>query len=459
MISALLFMTSRGEVVLSRAFRDGVVIRNVADTFRDDIIATKLVERSPVNMVDRLCYIHFRHENLLLVAVGRPDVNVFLVIQLLLKLMQLLSDYFGRVSEPAIKDNFIVVQELIDETIDFGYPQITESELLKMYVTTTSGVKGDAIRRAKDAQKITINATGNIPWRKDGIVYKDNEVFMDVVEEVNLLMSQSGEVLQRDIVGRVVVRCFLSGMPECFMTINDKALTANAIERQQQQLGGSSSSGIVNLDATTTDAAADGTVGLDDVSFHPCVRLGAFDAERAISFVPPDGEFVLMRYRTSGNLVPPLKVLTSRAKEVSKTRMEVDFHLQCDMDPKYFLSHLVVKIPCPANTANAKVRVLVGKAKYDPSQQAIVWKMKRMEGGTTTEFSAEINMIAVTAADADALKTVWGRPPISLSFATEVYSASGLRVEKLKVTESKLLYEPKKWVRYISSAGQYQCRL
>lgn len=455
MISALLFMTSRGEVVLSRAFRDGVVIRNVADTFRDDIIATKLVERSPVNIVDRLCYIHFRHENLLLVAVGRPDVNVFLVIQLLLKLMQLLSDYFGRVSEPAIKDNFIVVQELIDETIDFGYPQITESELLKMYVTTNGGVKGNAIRRAKDAEKITINATGNIPWRKEGIVYKDNEVFMDVVEEVNLLMSQSGDVLQRDIVGRVVVRCFLSGMPECFMTINDKALTANAIERQQQQQSGDNT--IVSLDGTVTEPA--GTVGLDDVSFHPSVRLGAFDAERAISFVPPDGEFVLMRYRTSGNLVPPLKVLSSRAKEVSKTRMEVDFHLQCDMDTKYFLSHLVVKIPCPANTANVKARVLVGKAKYDPSQQAIVWKMKRMEGGTSAAFSAEINMIAVTAADSDSLKTVWGRPPISLSFATEVYSASGLRVEKLKVTESKLLYEPKKWVRYISSAGQYQCRL
>lgn len=457
MIAALLFMTSRGEVVLSRAFRDGVVIRNLADTFRDEIISTKRVERAPVNIVDRLAFIHFRHENLLLVAVGRPDVNAFLVIQLLLKLMQLLADYYGHVSEPTIKDNFITIQELIDETIDFGYPQITESELLKTYVTSGGGIKGDAVRRAKDAQKITINATGNIPWRKDGIVYKDNEVFLDVVEEVNLLMSQAGDVLQRDIVGRIVFRCFLSGMPECFMTINDKALlSTNSLDRQQIITDGD---GALHGNAGgASHSSADG-VGLDDVSFHPCVRLGAFDAERAISFVPPDGEFVLMRYRTSGNLVPPLKVLFSRAKEISKTRMEIDFHLQCDIDPKYFISNIVVKIPCPANTANAKVRVLVGKAKYDPAQQAIVWKMRRMEGGSTsTAFSAEVNMIAVTV-DSDTVGAVWGRPPISLSFSTEVYSASGLRVDKLKVTESKLLYDAKKWVRYLSTAGQYQCRL
>jgi Adaptor complexes medium subunit family len=28
-----------------------------------------------------------------------------------------------------------------------------------------------------------------------------------------------------------------------------------------------------------------------------CVRLGKFDADRTITFIPPDGEFELMRYR------------------------------------------------------------------------------------------------------------------------------------------------------------------
>lgn len=36
-------------------------------------------------------------------------------------------------------------------------------------------------------------------------------------------------------------------------------------------------------------------VELDDCQFHQCVRLGKFDTDRSISFIPPDGEFELMR--------------------------------------------------------------------------------------------------------------------------------------------------------------------
>lgn len=37
-------------------------------------------------------------------------------------------------------------------------------------------------------------------------------------------------------------------------------------------------------------------IDLEDVTFHQCVRLGKFDTDRTISFIPPDGEFILMKY-------------------------------------------------------------------------------------------------------------------------------------------------------------------
>ena len=40
-------------------------------------------------------------------------------------------------------------------------------------------------------------------------------------------------------------------------------------------------------------------IAIDDCTFHQCVRLSKFESERAISFVPPDGEFDLMKYRTT----------------------------------------------------------------------------------------------------------------------------------------------------------------
>lgn len=39
------------------------------------------------------------------------------------------------------------------------------------------------------------------------------------------------------------------------------------------------------------------SIAIDDCTFHQCVRLSKFDSERSISFIPPDGEFELMRYQ------------------------------------------------------------------------------------------------------------------------------------------------------------------
>ena len=42
MIAAVLFVNPKGEVVISRMYRDGIS-RNVADTFRQQVIANKEV--------------------------------------------------------------------------------------------------------------------------------------------------------------------------------------------------------------------------------------------------------------------------------------------------------------------------------------------------------------------------------------------------------------------------------
>ena len=39
-----------------------------------------------------------------------------------------------------------------------------------------------------------VQVTGQIGWRKEGIKYRRNELFLDVMEYVNLLMSPQGQV-------------------------------------------------------------------------------------------------------------------------------------------------------------------------------------------------------------------------------------------------------------------------
>lgn len=88
--------------------------------------------------------------------------------------------------------------------------------------------------------------TNAVSWRSDGVKYRKNEVFLDVIESVNLMVSKylfyntylclfiyenyilkansNGNVLRSEIVGAVKMRVFLSGMPELRLGLNDKIL-------------------------------------------------------------------------------------------------------------------------------------------------------------------------------------------------------------------------------------------
>ncbi len=48
------------------------------------------------------------------------------------------------------------------------------------------------------------------------------QVFLDVVESVNLLVSAAGNVVLSEVVGVLKMRAYLSGMPECKLGLNDK---------------------------------------------------------------------------------------------------------------------------------------------------------------------------------------------------------------------------------------------
>lgn len=44
---------------------------------------------------------------------------------------QVFEDYFKDVEEESIRDNFVIIYELLDELVDFGYPQTTDGKILQ----------------------------------------------------------------------------------------------------------------------------------------------------------------------------------------------------------------------------------------------------------------------------------------------------------------------------------------
>eukprot|EP00033_Pygsuia_biforma_P003336 GCRY01003655.1.p1 GENE.GCRY01003655.1~~GCRY01003655.1.p1 ORF type:complete len:428 (+),score=83.02 GCRY01003655.1:216-1499(+) len=427
MISAVFFLGPKGELVLSRVYRDDIN-RGVADAFKNRIVLSPGAITSPVNILGSTSFFHLKVNDVFVVAVVKKDANAALVFQYLNKMCDIFKSYFRNFDEATIRNNFVLMYELLDEIIDFGYPQTTEVAALKQYITQ-GGIKMDA---SEEANRIAIQATGAVSWRKDGIKYRKNEVFLDVYENINLLMSAKGTVLHADVSGQIIIKSYLSGMPECKFGLNDRLMLD-----QEQPIAGPNRSGK--------------SVEIDDCTFHPCVKLSKFDTERSISFIPPDGEFELMKYRTSEQLTLPFK-LHPIVRELGRTRLEANVTVKSQFGNRFIATNVVVIIPCPKNTADCVISTTTGKAKYDAQDSAIIWRIRRFPGMAEQNLTAEINLIAATT------DKKWSRPPISMQFQVPMFAASGVQVRYLKVFE-KSKYDTVKWVRYITKAGSYQYRI
>lgn len=71
-------------------------------------------------------------------------------------------------------------------------------------------------------QCLALQVTGAVGWRKEGIKHKKNEIYLDIIEEVNLMMSSTGQILRNDVNGKIMIKVYLSGMPDVKLGLNEK---------------------------------------------------------------------------------------------------------------------------------------------------------------------------------------------------------------------------------------------
>jgi AP-2 complex subunit mu-1 len=156
MISALLFINQKGEVVISRMYRDGFT-RATAETFRAQVIGNKEEGRSPVKVVGETVFMYIKHGNMFVVAVTSGNAQAAMTFQFLHAVVKVLTAYFGAFDEDSIRNNFVLIYELLDEVLDYGYPQNCTTDVLKMYITQ-EGNKSAALAQKEMASSVTIQA-------------------------------------------------------------------------------------------------------------------------------------------------------------------------------------------------------------------------------------------------------------------------------------------------------------
>lgn len=441
MITAILIANAKGDVLMSKFYLDDVR-KNVADVFRIQVInaagtaalkpTASADNRLPVLTLGLTSFLYIQSGSLWIVAVVRSNQDSLLILEFLYNLESLLKHLFSKgsarnLAEEDITSNFVTIYDILSESVDFGYPINLEPSYLASVLpglkTISLGKEDYSWKPKSTLEKIDTSSPMDdaydpvkISWRDHNIKYRKNEVFLNVDEKITHLMDGKGNVLRSHIDGAINMRSHLSGMPVCRFGFSSENL--------QHRVR---------------------SLTLDDFKFHKCVDLAMYDAERVIRFVPPDGSFQLMTYHIKDSFALPFTITPEIVEADGLVNLKI--RVRSNFSSKSAASGVALKIIMPQNIGKEAISCSNGKAKFDPQDNAVYWKFSKFYGDLEHLISID------TFNDSG-----WFKPKITLDFSLDMYSASGLQVKYLKVSE-RSNYRTIKWVKYNTFSGSYEVRL
>lgn len=272
----------------------------------------------------------------------------------------------------------------------------------------------------------------NIPWRRAGVRHNPNEIYLDIVEEIDAVVDVVGNVISFDVAGSVEIQSKLSGIPDLLLSFKDPSI-------------------------------------IDDCSFHPCVRYARYESSDIVSFVPPDGSFTLMRYRVKPTVLnmgftPPIICMPSfnygseNKNDNAEPKGSVDVKLTARSISTLFnmesrktnvaIEDVSLTIPFPKIVKTANLKVNVGQVLYDEASKVAKWIIGNLDEKMRPELSGEMKL--------DGGKRPDQNPSLTISWKIPSSSMSGLAVGGLSVTGET--YRPYKGVRNIARSGRFFVR-
>ncbi|XP_066344604.1 AP-4 complex subunit mu-like, partial [Miscanthus floridulus] len=453
----LFALSRRGDHVIFRDYR-GEVPKGSAEIFFRKVKFWndgKVEEAPPVN-VDGVNYIHFKVAGLFFVVTTMVNVSPSLLLELLQRIARVTKDYLGVLNEDSLRKNFILVYELLDEVIDFGYPQTTSTEVLKSYIFNEP-IMVDAGRlpplgpaamfmqgtKCMPGTAVTKYVVATEPGGK-----KREEIFVDIIERLSVTFSSSVRLYTScsqsyisEIDGTIQMKSYLTGNPEIRLALNEDlsiGRTASSSYDYRSSSGG-------------------GTAILDDCNFHESVHLDSFDIDRTLTLIPPDGEFPVMNYRMTQEFKPPFRV-TALIEEAGPSRAEVLLKIRADFSANVTANTITVQMPVPAYTMRASFELEAGAVgqttDFKEGSRRLEWNLKKIVGGSEHTLRAKLTFSQESHGN-----ITKEAGPVNMNFTIPMYNASKLQVRYLQSAKKSKAYNPYRWVRYVTQANSYVARL
>ncbi|KAF2965550.1 hypothetical protein GQX73_g8016 [Xylaria multiplex] len=342
------------------------------------------------------------HANLLYLATTSSDIEPLLVLEFLHRVIDALEEFLGApVLAHKIEANYDVVAQLLTEMCDTGTISTTEPNALRD-VVEVEGLLGKLLGSINLPTKpLTGSATTSLitqnspslPWRRANVRHTSNELYADVVETLSVTLAPSGRPIAAFANGTIAFTSKVSGVPDIAVSLTGPSGKHNL-------------KGIMELPV-----------------FHPCVRLNRWkDNPGELSFVPPDGRFILAGYEvdllpfTNGksgsiahNLKLPVSIEVKTGLGSTGSEFEVRLNILKIFGPNNqsiagpsargggtggrgfggphsgtaaspLLQDVVVSVPLPSDVRNLiDVRPSKGDASYSPGDNILEWHIPSKE--------------------------------------------------------------------------------
>ena len=437
-LSQFFILSPRGDTIIKREYRHDVPQNSPEIFFRK--IKFWEGDPPPCFKENDVNYLFIKQNGLCIVCTTVFNVSPSFILELLVRIGNVIKDYCGVLNEEAIRKNFILVYELLDEMLDYGYPQCTSTEGLKNYihnepiqVAKVQSTKRSGLSKSKTKHSSAVHKPISVSRKRDK--NHRNEIFVDILERLTVTFNSTGYIIASEIDGCIQMKSYLSGNPQLRLALNEDL-----------QIG----KGKDNY----------GSVVLDDANFHPCADLSEFDSTRMLLISPPEGEFVVMNYRLSGEFHAPFRVFPF-VEETSQFQLEMVVKVRADIDKKNHGSNVVVKFHVPKSSGTVSLNLDKSKdgemknqmAEYKEKDKEVTWTIKKFQGQSEHTL---VTRITLTSASTSTTRKELG--PIRLNFEVPMYNASHLQVRYLRINaDSK--YKSFKWVRYVTQAASYVCRV
>nr|CEL64345.1 TPA: CBR-DPY-23 protein, related [Neospora caninum Liverpool] len=430
-------------------------------------------DASPLFCVNGISFAFLRRSGLYFVLTTQQNPSPAVLTELLHRLTKIIQDFCGVLNEEAIRKNFVMIYELLDEIIDYGYPQLTSTESLKSAIYSeailvdpppvksqiTSSLSTLASLAPKtipsNASHRPVGATagerargtpfgGRGPRGVAGNVRR-SEIFVDVLERLTVVLSSSGQVVNASLDGSIQMKSYLDGKYLLKLALNDDIVFVSQATGSQNGHGSRGAS----------------TVWVDACNFHECVDLSEFDApQRLLTFFPPDGEFVLMNYRVSHCQAVPFRIFPSIDWRCGQTKGELTVKVKADIPEQTYAATVVLSIPLPKGIVACSTELLppvpLQSAEFLPAEKRLVWSIRKLHGGAEMIMRARFTSSSPVTASA-VYRKEFG--PISMTFEIPMFNVSNLQVRYLRIAENNGIASPFRWVRYVTQSSSYICRV